>query len=353
MAERRVAALIARYADRAPTNVDPARMAQFAATAGHGGPTALRFIRMDDGLGSVLLALAMGGVLLAGALAGGGRLFRRDRAPAFSDHTLVAPFVALPPEGAPPSSPETGELVLSFDGRVYAFGLTFHRVWVYADGRLIWIREGATTGVIEQRLTAEGVDRLQSEAISKSSRLLDDAELPPFGESWYRPGVLWGGMRVRIGDRLRHVAWDDATLPERLADPASWLPPSSWADQRIGAFVPSRYAVCFEHFHTGAGTIDRSRLLDLLPEAAQSVIRSGELDVRSHDASDRDPRCLYQVTTDDARTLADLLAGAGLPRDNLDSTRYDIDISQLGVDGQAMVELLPVLPDGGLVCNCG
>ena len=42
-------------------------------------------------------------------------------------------FVGLPPEGAAPSTPERGELVLEFHG-----GTPSTDMWLYADGRLIW-----------------------------------------------------------------------------------------------------------------------------------------------------------------------------------------------------------------------
>ena len=56
-------------------------------------------------------------------------------------------FIGLPPVGATPSAPERGELVLHFYGRSATHvrphpreGLwsPIFRVWVYADGRMIW-----------------------------------------------------------------------------------------------------------------------------------------------------------------------------------------------------------------------
>ena len=71
--------------------------------------------------------------------------------PAPTEHPAIAPFaepgsservgfIGLPPEGATPSAPERGELVLRYFGRRYAH---WYQVWVYADGRLIWQREGS------------------------------------------------------------------------------------------------------------------------------------------------------------------------------------------------------------------
>ena len=64
----------------------------------------------------------------AGALAAGGA--GRDA----DDPTVLRKgFVGLPPEGAVPSSPATGVLVLQVMTRR-------KRVWVYADGRMISFR---------------------------------------------------------------------------------------------------------------------------------------------------------------------------------------------------------------------
>jgi hypothetical protein len=92
------------------------------------------------------------------ALAAAGVLVAAGTASAFGtvrDFVLDRGFVGLPPQGATPSAPESGELVLSLYGRS-----TTHirqgedpdgvgqpidpltRVWVYADGRMNWDREG-------------------------------------------------------------------------------------------------------------------------------------------------------------------------------------------------------------------
>jgi len=113
---------------------------------------------------------------------------------------------ALPPAGAPPSAPETGELVIHYDGRP---GLTdgwtpVHQVWVYAAGRVIWRDEGGPfgvadgtgevrTGLLEQHLTPEGVELLRAEVISTGlfdrDRHLRLLSAPPWfwGESRYGP----------------------------------------------------------------------------------------------------------------------------------------------------------------------
>src|SRR5262245_36176734 len=52
-------------------------------------------------------------------------------------------FLGFAPEGATPSTPESGELVLHYLGRSAIhgkgqFARPLVQVWVYADGRMIW-----------------------------------------------------------------------------------------------------------------------------------------------------------------------------------------------------------------------
>ena len=187
--------------------------------------------------------------IVIGALVTGQPL-RRDPTDVLTRTVLVEPFLGLPPEGAPASTPETGTLILQFGARIGHLGGDVHFLWLYADGRLIWKRnlEGTltpgvfgtnepTTAVIEQRLTPEGAE---------FAAVGGHGEACPERDEWFArfgPGVVWGGLRVRAGGRLLDASWSDGRLPARLADPGSWLPASAWADRRIGGYVASRYAV--------------------------------------------------------------------------------------------------------------
>lgn len=51
-------------------------------------------------------------------------------------------FIGLPPQDAAPSTPARGELALSLVGRSAPPGDSLDQIWVYADGRVIWRREG-------------------------------------------------------------------------------------------------------------------------------------------------------------------------------------------------------------------
>jgi hypothetical protein len=247
------------------------------------------------------------------------------------DFFLDRGFIGLPPVGATPSAPESGELVFHWEGRSATLdGAPLARVWVYADGRIIWsqtasrsrrIPEGATeltSGYLEQRLTPDGVELLHSEVVGlldRSRTLLetvppDDDPLPgPFGGlALFVPGdngfsgVRWGAVKVRDGERLVRLQWrglpaegserfqgilDDLrkhfegtiATPEQvsdlrridalLTDPASVLPPSAWAVREVRAYVPSHYAVCIDT----APPKDASQLLSLLPARAADVLR--------------------------------------------------------------------------------
>ena len=197
------------------------------------------------------------------------------------DHGIVG----LPAVGATPSTPKSGELVFDF-----TFGHTFgdpgrFRVSVYADGRLISERVGDynrtdeyrnSTGLLERRLTAEGVELVRAEVISTG--LVDHDLHLTSGQ-----GLYFGQITFRTGDRVVHVTWGDdlnwddvdpdvarqkptpkqahalIRLDARLADPESWLPASAWENPRITAFVPSRYSVCLE----GKKGLGRDRVLAL------------------------------------------------------------------------------------------
>ena len=338
--EARVAALIAGYADRAPIDVDPMAMTRLvAADRGRRAPAWLGVAPAGRSVGFGLLVLAMLATLVAGALIAGGAALNRTPDEVLTERVLVEPYIGLPPEGAPVSTPETGELVLAFFGRVSALGMKFHRVWVYSDGRLIWIREGSlpfgastsSTGVLEQRLSPEGVELMRSEAISTGQQ--GD---PRAGNN---AGLLWGDITVRQGEQLVDVNWLDSNLPGRLADPAKWLPASAWADQRIGAYVPARHAVC----------IEPSGVLNFLPDATTELIRSRARDLGRPARESEDLRCPFRVTTEDARAIMASFADAGIPPEPYH--RYHIPFAPGQEPG--WLEILPVLPHDEVVCDCG
>jgi hypothetical protein len=166
-------------------------------------------------------------------------------------------FGGLPPEGATPSKPLRGELVMEDRGSDLG---SWYAVNVYADGRLIWTRmvQGGSMGGnivprwIEQRLTPEGVELLRS-------------------------GVV--------------------PLGGEFENPAQGLPESAWEDRTLRPFVPWRYAACL----TGEPP---SLALDFLPAEAKDVLR------RSPWTHATASPC-REVTLEDARVLVEILSDAG------------------------------------------
>jgi len=248
-------------------------------------------------------------------------------------HPIGAGLLGLPPEGATPSSPEHGELVLSIgfghtDGDFGRFSLD-----LYADGRVIWQRLGyppggeyrGSTGLIEQRLTPEGVDLVIAEALSTG--LFDHNREFVDGIG----GLHYGGIEVREGDQVVHLTWGDAgfdkgadsvattptpdqvraleRLDARLEDLASWLPATAWEDPEFRRYVPSRYSVCYL---VEGETFGRSRILELLPAPAANLLRALDA-TRGEVVNLLGPFSFWcsVVTTEEARGLVGILEDAG------------------------------------------
>jgi hypothetical protein len=276
--------------------------------------------------------------------------------------------VGLPVE-ATPSAPESGELVIQYRDLDHA-GSGWG--WVYADGRLITLRhsdlpEAATrwsSGLLEQRLTPEGVELLRSEIISTG--LFEHHQ--PADSRFAGHNVI----QLRIGGRLVQVQGKFSAnsnefprrLRERLADPASWLPASAWANRRPRAYVASRYAISYGGLFQ---TIERSRILSLLPAPAEDLLRDQEAAprLRGYDGGGftRTSLTYYvsDLTTEEARALAQALDDAGLNRGGLD---YDFEIPGTSVDppppmkgpvrNKVFIGFSPYFPHGETVClGCG
>ncbi len=283
-------------------------------------------------------------------------------------------FIGVPPEGATPSGPESGELVISLYGST---GGPRTRLWVFADGRLIWqqdanLPEGAneqSTGYLEQRLTPAGVELLRSEIVSTG--LFDD-DLALAGVSGPEPFLT---IRVRSGDRFVRLnyGWPGwvkdgtpiataaqasalAWVDDRLTDPGSWLPASAWQDQEIRAYVPSRFQVCYgpnANLH-----VDASRILSLLPPPVEDLLRAApRTDAPNHVVM---IGC-HDVTTEEARALADALDRAGLtksPIENAWALGYRFEprtpIAPGPIENTVFISFEPYLPDGEVTCStCG
>ncbi len=265
-------------------------------------------------------------------------------APTGPPHPVGIGLLGFPPEGAPPSTPERGELVLGFafghtGGDAGRFGLH-----VYADGRVIWQRLGdfpggahtSSTGLIEQRLTPEGVERVLAEVLS-TGLFNHDRDLVGSAS-----GLYYGGVEVRAGDRLVHLTWGNAgfeqgdqpiattptseqvraleRLDARIEDLASWLPASAWEEQEMRAFVPSRYQACYSGRDE---SMERLPILQLLPAPAADLLLSRDT-TRGEAAGSRGPIPFWcsVVTTEEARGLAQILEDAGALVQSPDEPSY-------------------------------
>jgi hypothetical protein len=282
-------------------------------------------------------------------------------------------FIGLPPEGAAPSTPERGELVLEFHGGTPSSDM-WTSMWMYTDGRLIWrlfptnVPYGANgywgTGLLEQRLTPEGLDLVLSEVISTG---LFDKNLDLAIEGLTPVDIKCGFgdfIEVRNRDRLVRLNWVQGcgepelqlATPEqadavvrligRLADPASWLPEHAWEDQEIKAYVPSRYAICGNRVDLPDGAVwpKTSEIVDLLPGPVKALIYADGrvIAVRGFLGGPNDDDVCYEVTTDEARAIVRALDDAGLESELRMGLTYVFDTPGLRrVDGLAFQPILP------------
>ncbi len=316
------------------------------------------------------------------------------------DYFLARGFIGLPPQGATPSSPASGELEIFYWLGYPGADLGRSRAWVYADGRLLWLRGGSdlnvpaganrfSSGFLEQRLSPEGLELLRSEILSSGEFGHEPPPSPfpcPEGESFWKYGCAspqsplgseplpvpyWITIEVHNVGLLVSVdrASDLERLEARLTDPALWLPAGAWADRETRAYVPSTFAVCFGTSPPTRVT-EPSRILSLLPAAAADMLRgkdrrpvTGLVHMRAQGGIRPIPVTDYctDMTIDEARTLAKALEDAG-PREKADPDgTFRTDFSRLDyqfegpTQGQeSSIYFEPYLPHGEIVCSpCG
>jgi hypothetical protein len=350
--ELRIAQLIDAYADHAPSDVDPISMTRSIAAAERGrGSRVARPIPSRDRLRIGVLVIVALGVIIGGAIAVG-RPVERDRDPNIPDGFRVGPFIGVPPVGAAPSRPEVGKLVLKANGRCTSEG-AFCFVWIYADGRLIWLRDGAlpyganehSTGLLEQHLAPSGVERLV--AAFRATRACIGGELD-------EPLVCTPSMPGPAPfPRIPHPGWIDR----------SWgLAASDWEDPSIWGFVPSTVGACFlESGELTAGSdyawqrVEPARVLGLLPPGAADLLRGREIAFPPSEVSGpRVPMTCFGMTADEARALDDVLSLAGLERVESMAAYwlgYQLGAPRPFVD--AVLLFGPILPHGEWIVSGG
>jgi hypothetical protein len=274
-------------------------------------------------------------------------------------------LIGLAPAGAAPSSPRKGDALLRVvfghsQGDPGRFAAN-----VYADGRVIWERLDGT-GLLEQRLTAEGVELVRNTVISTG---LFDHDVKLLGMH----GLYFGSIQVRDGDRLASLSWGDATwgpqglddVPEQMATPeqrealrrlegqiedlASWVPARAWERRRIEAFVPSGYSVCFGSESTRG--LDGS--LASFPRQAVNLIRAHEVvgNGYTNKLGTHTSWCV-DMTTEEARALDHALSHAldgearRYHRDAYASgVSYRLFTNAPGLASEIQLDITPLLPD--------
>ena len=116
-------------------------------------------------------------------------------------------------------------------------------------------------------------------------------------------------------------------LTQQLAAPLMHLPLNAWADRELNAFVPSRYAVCYSQWRPplySPAYLKPSRVLGLLPAQASELLRGKDRSYPAYasplaegvDPSQGSVTC-SELTTDDARRLAEIFRQARFERDPL------------------------------------
>ena len=269
-------------------------------------------------------------------------------------------FVGLPPEGAAPSSPTTGELEFQVMTRN-------KRIWVYADGRMISIRLGALTmpeaanrvfsGFLEQHLSPEGIEFLRSYLVNSATRF---TPMRPDSRNLESLDPL-----VRMGDEIvsasvRGCGWEVGC--QLVAFPEDWLPVSAWTDQQFRAYVPTAFQVCYGS--RSVQVVTAAQVLAAMPPGAAQVL-SRSTDMRPQ-GSNRDGlgECAV-VSTADARIIDRAVQAAGFqhPTGDLEDLglwflSYWFDVppaaGQAAPIIDAAVEFRPVLPHGLVPCaGCG
>jgi hypothetical protein len=231
----------------------------------------------------------------------------------------VRDALLLPPEGAPPSQPETGEVVASIwwsEFSTEVAGGWPSQIYLYADGRLLWLPDDDVPGgIVERHLSADDVERVRSEFLATG---LFDPDHPANQEAWSAcECFLW----VRDGGRLLSTVLPDSDLnyqsdPEvdrqvdqliasvTALDPS--LPPGSESDDPdLRPYVPSRYRVCVTGVGQGApeALSDAARVLRRrLPSELARLLAGVRTDPLSPEFA------CDALTMEEARELVDGLA---------------------------------------------
>jgi hypothetical protein len=233
-------------------------------------------------------------------------------------------ILGLPPEGTI-GAPTPGQLVMHFDGSS-SFG--WATIWVYADGRMIsnrafYVPADATdsyVGLVEQHLTASGVEYLRSRAMATGlfrGDLALDRDIPGYlgMDIWNggeRSSVTWWHGVPNGATEMPPLPSDQqaAALSELSILMTGWRswPDSAWAEKAEGAYVPGQFGICTRGLPTKIAPKDAVKLL---PQAAQDIYNAGE-----------PMNGCSILSLDAARALAVIFERAGIPRDGPENNAF-------------------------------
>jgi hypothetical protein len=245
----------------------------------------------------------------------------------------------LPPVGATPSTPATGQLLA---------GLPIP-IWVYEDGRVItarWTTPFHWTGLLEQRLTPEGVELVRAEI--QALQPLEDCRIAG-GNAGYSDGDRMVGETPGSAPSMCELP-QYQRLSELQYGARSWLPASGWADSVPKPYVPSSYQIQIN-------STDAPAVLAALPPDAAALLTgptecpalAGMSDWRN--PSTRDPIMCFRVTTEEARQLGRAL---GIPPGSTPFYPIPPGFNMSYPYGGYQISALPYLPhETPLYCCAG
>jgi hypothetical protein len=243
------------------------------------------------------------------------------------------------------------------------------KVWLLSDGRVIYWTDG-TDGLVEQRLTAEGVERVRVMAVDLVTDVRPTCReprdpslrrmLPSCQDRWSASTISYQGRTHWISTKIDVDAEtylsDYSELADRLFD-LSWLPDSAFVSQEPRPYTPNWWATCYGGRYpvdgetwTGDYPVDRQQVLDRLPDDAAAVLRDKDtttVPIRWGDDNglpgETTQFCTIVSATEQQVISSDL--------DYRGSEEIPIPLGRIG-DLPAELGFKPLLPDGETPCFC-
>jgi hypothetical protein len=248
--------------------------------------------------------------------------------PPTSGPPLPDGLTGLPPQGAPPSTPATGQLLATLP----------IPIWVYEDGRVIsarWTTHNDWTGYLEQRLSPSGVELVRAEILALKP--VQDCK-PGLGNY----GYLDGSRTVCESPGYPNL-WAYDLQYQRLSKlqygARSWLPASAWVDPQPKPYVPARYHLEIDHASAVPAPVDAATFLATVsPEVAGLLTHPSQCPFGAASAL----ATCFEVTTDEARDVATALE-ISAPQGRFRTSD----------DQEYVMAILPYLPHGTAVWCCG